>query len=743
MDGLQANVCVAGKGVDNDSVLMETFIEACINLPPVSVCNGLRTELVKQGFINHVKSFISVNVPDIPPPWSPALLPKMGSPETKVNVIAGRKDIITKWRLFYLRSGLPTAFRILIGLCSNHALSQDQIADITTNCEHLNQVTFLMMCHWIENTSNRPTECVSTNGLGILAETLLDTLMENNEPVRKKVRNMRELTRKRKKEIAEDRRNKALVGMSSFGPFTGSLEGSVTVGEHGTARDSNTSRIRSFSGSLLASKQIGEDGITTVRPDKNKNDKSKPAWLTELECMKDETGLTCAVCQEGSTLQPSEPIGLYTFIKKVSIPGSHGGSRGCIDGTMLLASLPLSLPRSLEKSDIEKRWYRPARAAAEAIKGLSSSSCNSRHFTYSTTVTAGNAIHCSCHAKARTVDKNHPKAPKNEWEGASLRNSRISCNAILPVMLTRNPLVSTKLIDRALADHQSCTATVLGSRPKSMLWTILHDVRLLMLRISYGETLNVDCCGGSLSSNSSLILYTLLLVHKLAKDTKQKLQGTIQHIKELSSGYLAAFEIVSSKDLDRKSVNLENLQRSIADVSPMAAISSIIFFNTTNEDTISKKTSPSDVQRWKLYKDRFLSGLVQCAGRRYALGIDGSGCESNGGSNSVRRNMLPRESNDKVSLMLVTDMITKSESIDKYFKALKPMITLYAMLDQLSKDFSHSMEDKLIEERADQITRVIELCQRTDNIRSLLHHANVLVDEQKVLETFLEAFNRK
>ena len=127
-----------------------------------------------------------MNVPDIPPPWSPALLPKMGSPETKVNVIAGRKDIITKWRLFYLRSGLPTAFRILIGLCSNHALSQDQIADITTNCEHLNQVTFLMMCHWIENTSNRPTECVSTNGLGILAETLLDTLMENNEPVRKK-----------------------------------------------------------------------------------------------------------------------------------------------------------------------------------------------------------------------------------------------------------------------------------------------------------------------------------------------------------------------------------------------------------------------------------------------------------------------------------------------------------------------------------------------------------------------------
>ena len=46
------------------------------------------------------------------------------------------------------------------------------------------------------------------------------------------------------------------------------------------------------------------------------------------------------------------------------------------------------------------------------------------------------------------------------------------------------------------------------------------------------------------------------------------------------------------------------------------------------------------------------------------------------------------------------------------------------------------MEDKLIEERADQITRVIELCQRTNNIRSLLHHANVLVDEQKVLNFY-------
>jgi hypothetical protein len=39
---------------------------------------------------------------------------------------------------------------------------------------------------------------------------------------------------------------------------------------------------------------------------------------------------------------------------------------------------------------------------------------SSRNNYYTTTVSAGNAIHCSCHIKAKTADRNHPKAPKSK-----------------------------------------------------------------------------------------------------------------------------------------------------------------------------------------------------------------------------------------------------------------------------------------------------------------------------------------
>jgi hypothetical protein len=54
--------------------------------------------------------------------------------------------------------------------------------------------------------------------------------------------------------------------------------------------------------------------------------KVQPAWMAEMEAMADEEGVTCAVCQEGRTLQPSEQLGLYAYVKKVSF-GEGGWSR--------------------------------------------------------------------------------------------------------------------------------------------------------------------------------------------------------------------------------------------------------------------------------------------------------------------------------------------------------------------------------------------------------------------------------
>ena len=90
-------------------------------------------------------------------------------------------------------------------------------------------------------------------------------------------------------------------------------------------------------------------------------------------------------------------------------------------GTVMLLSLPMSLPRS----DVEA-WFRKARIAVNALEGSShaitamsaanstSSGSSSRSYHFITTVSAGNAIHCSCHSKAKAADRNHPKAPKSK-----------------------------------------------------------------------------------------------------------------------------------------------------------------------------------------------------------------------------------------------------------------------------------------------------------------------------------------
>eukprot|EP00957_Ditylum_brightwellii_P057135 4329830-Ditylum_brightwellii.AAC.1 len=63
-------------------------------------------------------------------------------------------------------------------------------------------------------------------GLGLLSETLLDALRENNDMVTSKIDTIRKKTRNRKREIAEERRSRALVGMTSFGPVAGAATSS-------------------------------------------------------------------------------------------------------------------------------------------------------------------------------------------------------------------------------------------------------------------------------------------------------------------------------------------------------------------------------------------------------------------------------------------------------------------------------------------------------------------------------------
>jgi hypothetical protein len=300
-----------------------------------------------------------------------------------------------------------------------------------------------------------------------------------------------------------------------------------------------------------------------------------------MEAMEEEA-FACAVCQEGRTLQPSELLGLYAFMKKVTIPSSQGGDKGDIDGTVMLLSLPVSCPRGIIGSEYES-FFKLGKAAANAVSGtsqalnamsaassISGGSSNSSRISYITSVSAGNAIHCSCHAKAKAADRSHPKAPKSEWEGARLRNSRVTCNVILPLVSSKTSTVPLIAVENALGEVSTITTTILGARPKSMLWNVLHDVRLLMLRMSYGEALNADCGGGSSSSNCLLVLYQLYTADMLSNNADLDDPQVAKHARGLSLGFLAASGIVDAVDFTRADTRSKRLERGLANAAPMA-----------------------------------------------------------------------------------------------------------------------------------------------------------------------------
>lgn len=444
-------------GINSGEILMNTFVETAINLPPVSVCENLRAELISNGFVDKVRSFLLKDAPAQPPSWSPALYSK----SCKKLSESESSKLKEEWRNYFDRPGLSQAFKILTGLCSRHSPTQLLLSDIATiplgaigedsmdveDGSGQQDLNLLTLCHWMESTSDNTASNIK-NDNGILAETLLDALKEDNETTSEKIGAIRKMTRDRKRELAEERRNKALVGMSAFGTLAGAAvsesRASVAASAPGSssaqanasdgAEESAESRsmFASMFSSLLAAPASSQARTTrassaAATANQVQQPKAQPSWMAEMEAMDDEAGATCAVCQEGRTLQPSELLGLYAYIKKVTITSSQGGGKGDIDGTVLLLSLPSTFPRSSfigNRTEMEA-FFNKARSASNALEGSThalsamassstSSSSSVRTNYYITTVSAGNAIHCTCHKKARTADRNHPKAPKSK-----------------------------------------------------------------------------------------------------------------------------------------------------------------------------------------------------------------------------------------------------------------------------------------------------------------------------------------
>ena len=797
------NISQSRTESSKNTVLMDAFVQASKTLPPNEVCNTLRLELINCGFIRLLANFITKGVPSSPPPWSAALWPSEGSMKGTSTASSNKKRqaLIKAWREFFQRQGIKTAFNMLVGICRNHPPTQTYVSQIgeDTDKAAIGSVPFLDACHWMESTSDSASNRVYVRGIGLLAETLLDELMEGNGLVSHKVNTLRRKTRFRKKEIAQERRSKALVNMSSFGR----LAGGVTMAESrasGAAADNYRSAssgggVRGTAASFLApvlgffrdsSPGTGDAPARTAsaaaaspqsrgNPRNNARNKQgaekslakKPAWMAEMENLEDEEGLLCAVCQEGRTLQPKELLGLYAYVKKVSIPAEQCGARESIDGTTLLRTLPSSMPDSLVGTHAAEHWYPAGKAIGDDLRdqrsALSLSSSISRRNSYfTTTVSAGNAIHFSCHQKARVADRNHPKAPKSEWEGAILRNSRVNCNVILPLVSSRSSDVPLVAVDSALTEYQTAVNNLTGSAPKSMLWTVLHDIRFLMLRMSYGEFLNADCGGGSLSSNTQLLMYQLMMADMFEKDAQVDAPETSQHLRNLSAGFLAACSFVHAQDYKQGSSSI--MMRGIADSAPMAGLTCILAHNN-RDDYSPASTDPSDAKphpkrRWVIGKEQFLRGLIICAGRRHALGIETSGCVSarGGGGRSGSRarsssftdwEVVDEAGEASNAAAAGASSSTSADGrradkkrqlkpdIDDFGTSIRPMITLFALLDKLSENFALNMEDTDIEEAASRIVKLLEECQRAKGIRELLETCGAdFLDHDAILEGF-------
>ena len=766
------------KPTTRASVLMDTFVQAAISIPPSGVCNSLRSELKRCGFVDQLVSFILKDIPQSPPTWSAALWAK------GADFGGMKKGAIEKmWRTYFLRSGLQTAFKMLAGLCNGHEETQSAIASVGARKSAKGDVSFLMACHWLESTSDNTSLTIETKGVGILAETLLDELSSDNEKVSKKVKALRKETRNRKKEIAQESRSKTLVSMRSFGPMAGDTDQNRASAVESESNQSAVGLVGSVA-RRAASFLTGPPAPRAAKSPK-KSDKTKPSWMEEMEAMEDETGLTCAICQEGRTLQPSELLGLYTFVKKVTIPCSKGGGRTHIDGSALLVSLPRSLPPSLVNTNVDHEWFRPARIAADTIRestdvdaviASETTSANRRMTVFVTTVSAGNAIHCSCHSKARAADRNHSRAPKSktrsllgynmlfcfltnvhfvftiisgEWEGASLRNSRVQCNSILPLVSSKSSKVSLMAVDIAMSEQQNIIANILGQKPRSDLWLVLHDVRLLLMRFAYGEELNADCGGGSLSSNAALVMYQLFLADMFSKSAEHEAPHTAQHARFLSSGFLAATNLIRANDFDTSGSTASALMSGIADSAPMASLCCILFSNNVDEesDEPEKGDSPHPRRRWALQKEEFLRGLIACAGRRHSLNAHDSGCVNtsrNSRSSRVRSRSFTEWDLDEETASRGTGAPPSRRKsilgkrglpqIDEFAKALRPMVTLYAIFDQLSSDFVVCMDDQAVEASASRLAEVVSTCQQSKDIHELLVSAKVTLDHEEIVD---------
>jgi E3 ubiquitin-protein ligase UBR4 len=233
---------------------------------------------------------------------------------------------------------------------------------------------------------------------------------------------------------------------------------------------------------------------TAATSSSSSSTKKQKRWVDEMTQLEEEdSALVCIVCHEGYRSKPQQMICAYTWEKSLGLP---------LGGTFLTGS------------GLTKQVGSGASGQQPPVWCLSSTS-------------AFVCIHQSCHETAARTDRSHPKAPKDEWEGAELRNGHIKCNNLIPLRgSTPLPVYDSAVhafFERVDRDTKVKIGSAVFTNDPSLFSLIAHDLRLLFVRMSYGENLTEDTKGGSIESNLKLMVPLMQMgQHFLNVDTNHK-----------------------------------------------------------------------------------------------------------------------------------------------------------------------------------------------------------------------------
>ncbi|CAM9374506.1 unnamed protein product [Chrysoparadoxa australica] len=232
----------------SSGVRRQCFVNAAEIIAADRVGNVVRDCLHRSGFVEQTAQFALEGAPEV------------------VNASA-EADM---WSSYFSKPALPKALRVLTGMCKGHAQSQNV----------LQACGLLPVLHQMESMA-------SSGEVGLLAETLLESIALNNDKTTAEIQSLRDGSRAAKRLKAQQQREKALKALGQ------------TKGK-GKAKASSTAMM---------------------------------SWMDEMENMEEEAGLTCMVCQEGYSCRPTDVLGLYLHAKLV--PGSD---LALLEGDALLAA---------------------------------------------------------------------------------------------------------------------------------------------------------------------------------------------------------------------------------------------------------------------------------------------------------------------------------------------------------------------------------------------------------------------